>query len=127
MGFAFKMGDSFNTEIELCGIRMGLKLAWDNGFTHIQVEFDCEFAIKLITSGDPLLHPWDSLILDCKDFLSCPWDVSLSHTLREGNSCADFIANWSHSYSGLVLLVEPLPGLGTFLFNDVASTLVPRP
>ncbi|KAK9284067.1 hypothetical protein L1049_012327 [Liquidambar formosana] len=31
MGFAFKMGYSFSTETELCGIRMGLKLAWDNG------------------------------------------------------------------------------------------------
>ena len=40
----------------------------------------------------PIFHRYTCVIHEIKRLLHREWDVTLEHTLREGNSCADFLA-----------------------------------
>lgn len=56
------------------------------------------------------------------------WEVRLMHTLREGNSCADFMAKAGADQQALFELVhDPPAGLRPLLFADAVGTSFPRP
>ncbi|KAK8487758.1 hypothetical protein V6N11_009790 [Hibiscus sabdariffa] len=50
IGFNKKIGLSSPLQAELWGIYIGLCLAWDHNYKHVQVQFDCSEALKLISS-----------------------------------------------------------------------------
>ncbi|XP_057418651.1 uncharacterized protein LOC130712852 [Lotus japonicus] len=78
---------------ELLAIYYGLNLAWDYGARKVECQSDSLDAVNLVLSNPSQRHMYASLIWDIKDLLARAWDVQLYHTLREGNACADFLAN----------------------------------
>jgi len=63
------------------------------------------------------------LIQNIKDLLNLDWKASLNHTLREGNSCADFLAKTgASSTSEYVVYIPPPTGLSDLLDSDSAGT-----
>ncbi|MCI73570.1 ribonuclease H, partial [Trifolium medium] len=52
------------------------------------------------------------------------WNVSIDHTLREGNTCADFLAKLgASSKSSLVILDVPPTELSSLLSADVGAMM----
>ncbi|KAK9286474.1 hypothetical protein L1049_014871 [Liquidambar formosana] len=125
-GYAFDMGIAYSLDAKICSIRLGLKIAWDIGFRHLWVESDCEVAVNLILLGDHSFHSSGHIILDCREYLLRNWNCRISHVHREGNKCADFLANWGHDYCGLTLLTSPPTGLGSLILDDIVGLPVAR-
>jgi ribonuclease HI len=110
---------------ELSAIYHGLIMAKDLGYAEIACHSDSIVCINLINGPIERYHIYDVLIQDIKNLLHYT-NVTVSHTLREGNQCADFIAKLGASYIDLLLHESPPAGLDNFLRSDAAGTLFLR-
>lgn len=70
----------------------GLSHAWRNGYREVICESDSMMALNLIKDGADLFHPHASIMGNIHIVIAEDWNVELRHTLREGNSCADWLA-----------------------------------
>jgi methylase of polypeptide subunit release factors len=62
-------------------------------------------AIKLITEPVDVWHHYTAILNNIKDILKRDWQVLILHNFREGNICADYLANNNVIY----LFIPPLP------------------
>ena len=97
VGFAGNAGIDSAIGAELKAIRFALQIAWERDCIEIVIERDSLLAIHKILKADIGLDHHRALIAGCWTFLKKPWKVSIQHVLREGNSCADILANWGMS------------------------------
>lgn len=105
LGFSGFCGVTTNTTSELFAIYVGLSLAWRNGYRDIVCETDSMMALNLIKDGVDLFHPHASILANIHKVMAQDWNVELIHTLREGNSCADWLAkNGASADNGVVIL-----------------------
>lgn len=74
------------------GCTAGLNLAWNVGYRCIKVELDSREALILIEKQRPASHHLMALVADINSLINRAWQVDMGHTLREGNTCADFLA-----------------------------------
>jgi len=82
--------------------------------------------INFINGPIERYHIYDVLIQDIKHLLH-QINVTVSHTLREGNQCADFMTKFGASSDIDLLLHESLPdGLINLFKSDVDDTLFLR-
>lgn len=79
---------------ELWGMLCGLEVAWDLGIQKLEVESDSQTIISCIIAAkrDGHRHTLICLILD---WTNMEWEVSFNRTYREGNICAEWLANWA--------------------------------
>ncbi|MCH83631.1 ribonuclease H protein [Trifolium medium] len=74
-----------------------------------------------------LFAVYHAIIYNIKDILTRNWRVRLVHTLREGNTCADFLvrigARNPEAYSPLV---APPDGMNLLMLADANGTLFSR-
>lgn len=96
-GFYGRIGTCNLLSAEFWVLREGLTLAWNMRIPNIEVETDSEVAVKIINDGDIRDHPDGSLIADCRQLLRRPWNAKLLFTKRDGNRCADTLAEMGHS------------------------------
>lgn len=92
LGFAGTIGVSTSLHAELCALYHGLLVAWSRGYRRLTCYSDSQIAIDLLKNEVPKFHQQAALICSIKDLLQRQWEVSILHTLREGNQCADFMA-----------------------------------
>lgn len=65
------------------------------------------------------LHAYVALIENIRGLLSLDWELSLAHTLREGNSCANFLAKLGTvSAERWRVCEEPTVGMASLLEVD---------
>lgn len=83
-------------EAKLTAILHGLSIATNLGITKLVCYSDSLLSINLISGNSSRYHVHAVLIQDIKDKLS-QMNVSLRHTLREGNHCADYFAKLGES------------------------------
>jgi len=129
-GFSGFIPDSADILLaELTAIYHGLTIAKDLGFAVVACYSDSLLAINTVKEASSKYHVYAVLIHEIKILLSQP-NVSLHHTLREGNQCADFLAKLGAT-SDVSLLTHSHPpddlrpllrtdALGTF-FLDLSS------
>jgi ribonuclease HI len=111
---------------ELRAIYHGLLLANNMGFTELTCYTDSLTCIGLIHGEASPYHVYAVLIRSIKDLLSQS-TVTLCHTLREGNQCADFLAKrGACSNDQLKIHTSPPDGLLTLLHADASGTLFLR-
>jgi hypothetical protein len=94
----------------------GLNLASYHGCTVCCCYSDSKTAIDLITKHVSVnrFHSYASVIANIKELMNLEWEVNLSHTLREGNSCADFLAKvGSSNDTKLSIWSSPPEGLNS--------------
>lgn len=84
---------------ELWGIIKGMELAWNQGVRQLIVESDSVFIIANIISRKASGYR-SSFFKQIGDWQNRDWNLIFSHTYREGNNCANWLANWA-------LAVEP--------------------
>lgn len=122
-GFSLNVGSANSLSAELFGIREGLNLAWEKGFRKVVIESDSEAAISLVKMGDVKSHPLGGLIQDCKVLIGRFWDCQISHTFREGNTSADFLAGLGSAQSErCIYWVNPPQELCPIVFADMVGT-----
>lgn len=83
---------SDNIHAELHAFWHGLTISWDAGYRNLIIQSDCLKAIRLVTNELPAFHKYINLILNIRELLARDWSAKISHTLREGNACADLLA-----------------------------------
>jgi len=81
---------------ELSAIYYGLSLARDMHIAELVCHADSLLCIGLITGPAKNYHIYAALIQDIKDMIHLS-NVTIVHTLREGNQCADFLAKMGAS------------------------------
>lgn len=87
---------------------------------------DSLHCVKLIKDPQVRYHIHDVLIQDIKELLS-QTNVSLYHTLREGNQCVDFYAKLGASSDADFLThVSPPEAVRDLLKNDAMGTFFLR-
>lgn len=62
------------------------------GIQHVRCYSDSLTALELVSKGGGELHHYASLIRTVRELVKLDWSVELVHTLREGNSSANFMA-----------------------------------
>ncbi|GAU27562.1 hypothetical protein TSUD_29940 [Trifolium subterraneum] len=104
---------------EIMAIWYGLKLCWERGFHKVLCCSDSLLSINLIKGGVTAHHRFANEILCIQKLLANDWEVTLSHTLCEGNACADVLAKLgASSDSSLVNVSSPPSELVRPLWDD---------
>ncbi|GAU45207.1 hypothetical protein TSUD_139120 [Trifolium subterraneum] len=126
-GFSgFISGSSDILLAELYTIYKGLLLAKDMSIDELVYYSDSLHCVNLIKGPQVKYHVHAVLIQDIKDLLS-QISVSLHHTLREGNPCADFFAKLGASSDvDFLTHTSPPEGVRDLLRNDAMRTLFIR-
>ncbi|KAF7809195.1 putative reverse transcriptase [Senna tora] len=92
MGFAKPLGSGNALQAELCGMLMGLDIAWKNRMKKIILESDSLEAVELAEDPSDRNHPLQYLIGKIKNYKDRDWQFVLKHTFREANKVADCLA-----------------------------------
>ncbi|KAK2392428.1 hypothetical protein QL285_065789 [Trifolium repens] len=112
--------------VELFAIYKGLLLARDMGIDELVCYSDSLHFVNLIKGPQVKFHVNAVLIQDIKELLS-QTNVSLHHTLREGNQCADLFAKLGASSDADFLThASPPEGVRDLLRNDAMRTFFLR-
>ncbi|KAJ8760729.1 hypothetical protein K2173_017824 [Erythroxylum novogranatense] len=127
LGFSGNLGVSDTLVAELKTIRQGLHIAWSHGFRHLILETDSMIALTLITTPSSRFDPLEHLVEDIQAFLHHEWSCRLQHCYREGNKCADLLANVGADSSALLHIYHsPPPSLCLQLDEDYRGVAYPR-
>lgn len=113
-------------QAELTAIHTGLSFAINFGFAPLACYTDSLLAITSIKEDCSKFHVYAVLIHEIQQLLSHE-NVSLHHTLREGNQCADFLAKLgASSDEELVMHSQPPEDLRPLIRSDASGTLFLR-
>uniref|UniRef100_A0A5B7C5B3 RNase H type-1 domain-containing protein n=1 Tax=Davidia involucrata TaxID=16924 RepID=A0A5B7C5B3_DAVIN len=108
------------------GIREGLKVMLDITKSKAVVESDCISAISMLKDKTTARGEYDVLIQDCWLYALMFQTCIFSHTLREGNQCADHMANLGVKQVEMTILDLPPPGLAPLVLADSAAVKFAR-
>ncbi|WJX23886.1 hypothetical protein P8452_13068 [Trifolium repens] len=127
-GYSRKIGSCDALHAEMWGMYLGMDLAWRQGITHLHVESDSKVLVDMVTNRVKLDGRTPTLVLRIKHLLALSWQVILSHTWREGNRSADWLANFSYSLDSfdIHVLETPPRELQSMLFDDISGACMPR-
>jgi len=113
-------------QAELSAIYFGLSIAINLGFAPLACYSDSIHAITSIKEPCSKFHVYAVLIHEIQELLSHA-NVSLHHTLREGNQCADFLAKLGASSNDKLLThSQPPDELRPLIRLDALGTLFLR-
>ncbi|CAN1254857.1 Putative ribonuclease H protein At1g65750, partial [Linum perenne] len=91
-GFASNLDSCLITRAEIRAIIQGMEVAWFLGIRRLHIQCDSLLAVKLLLQKGEPLHQYSALILASRN-----WEVTISHTFREGNIVADLLAHHGHT------------------------------
>lgn len=120
-GYYGKLDVCTSLKAEFHAMFVGLEVLKSKQLKEVIVETDFQVAYNLIRSQEDKGHQLTALIEDVKALIQ-ELNLSVHHSLREGNQCADFLAKLGASQElPFVYLVEPIPYLTPFLKSDEAG------
>ncbi|GKV09980.1 hypothetical protein SLEP1_g21408 [Rubroshorea leprosula] len=111
-GFLVNIGKTTSLVAELWGLREGLKLCLSLGISWLIAEMDTSVAVKMILDNGNTRGQGAALVMDIKTISGRFSSFVLRHTLREGNTTADFLVSLGHTAcNGITFLDSPPVGL----------------
>ncbi|KAF7821947.1 ribonuclease H [Senna tora] len=123
-GFSGSIGQSTNMLAELAAIRAGLQIGSGMSGGNIVLETDSLEAIRLIEKENSHYHIYGAIIEDIQVMFQTYPRWRITHVLREGNQCADFMAKLGSSNDEeYVVWEDPPDGISLMLLADRISTL----
>jgi ribonuclease HI len=127
-GYSRKLGDCDALHAEMWGMYLGLDLAHQQGIKKLHVESDSKVLIDMVTKKKNFNGNIPTLVRRIRQLLQLNWQVHLSHTWREGNRSADWLANFSYTLSSFDVhfLESPPRELQSLLFDDISGACMPR-
>ncbi|CAN1269113.1 Putative ribonuclease H protein At1g65750, partial [Linum perenne] len=96
--FAANLGRCSIMRAKLRAAEFGLMIAWDRGFRKIHLQVDSLPAVTTILGNQEEESRHSRTLDSVREPLSREWDVTISHTFREGNRVADLLAHHSHTF-----------------------------
>lgn len=91
------------------------------------VESDSNAMVQVLNRDGESRPETDTLITDCNSLMRKIQDVELVHVYREGNYCADFLANMGQNCEwGTRILNHPPEGIQDFLNRDARNIATRR-
>ncbi|XP_019181390.1 PREDICTED: uncharacterized protein LOC109176414 [Ipomoea nil] len=122
-GFVTKVGLTDSFSAELWGLREGLQLCLEEGLDRVWVELDSAAVVAILNGGFKQRDALDTLISDCLHLLDRIPNHRVSHIEREGNKCADWLANLGQEVDWGTTILEDAPTeLTTLLHYDACNT-----
>jgi ribonuclease HI len=104
---------------EILAILHGLKLCWERGFRKVLCCSDSLLSVNLIKQGVTVHHRFANEISCIRKLLNNAWEVNLTHTLREGNACADVLAKLGANSDSSLVIIDTAPSdLARPLWDD---------
>jgi ribonuclease HI len=92
-GFAKQLGICSAFMAELWGVLEGLRFAWRMGYRAVELEVDSTSVVKVIRVGATSSAMGVALLEGIGRLLEFEWEVKVTHSYREANTCADALAN----------------------------------
>jgi len=82
----------------------------------------------MVTNNCKINGTIPSFVQRIQDILRREWHTQVIHTWREGNRCADWLANFSLSLNSwnLVVLKSPPNELQNLMFDDISGACMSR-
>lgn len=118
-GFGGNIGFSSILQAELLALYHGLRVAWDQGHRHLVCYSDSTLAIQLVNTTVNPWHLFAPIISNIKDLMARDWHLQLSHTWREANATADFMAKMgANCNEAWQEFAEPPDGILPLLQDD---------
>ncbi|KAI5310976.1 hypothetical protein L3X38_030080 [Prunus dulcis] len=126
-GFAVNLGIGQVLEVELWGIYLGLKIAWDIGCSSaVVLESDSATAVHLLNKNVEHFHPLATMLWGCQDYINKNWVCSIHHVYRECNMVADKVAELSSCLElGLSTFQDPSDSIRSFLSEGLLGVCRP--
>ncbi|CAN1132850.1 Putative ribonuclease H protein At1g65750, partial [Linum perenne] len=125
--FSVNLGKCSITRAELRGTIIGLDLAWEAGHRKVAVQVDSRVVIDLLKATEQPSHQFAGEIHTLRQLLCREWETSFSHTYREGNKAADYLAGIGHKFPlGYHAIATTDCNLGFFLRHDCMGITEPR-
>jgi ribonuclease HI len=126
-GFSGYLGIANNTFAELMALYHGLKIAREAGNNRLFCYSDSKTVLDLLSTDMNSFHCYAATIANIQDLLKLEWDVSVRHSLREGNFCADFLATLgSANEAKLSIWESPPSNMQNLLLSDALRVPYPR-
>ncbi|CAI0435346.1 unnamed protein product [Linum tenue] len=117
--FTANLGVCTITRAELVGAIHGLKMAWDQGHKKVQLLLDSITAIRILSAGEKQNQRYYNITRQFQELINRNWEVQVSHTYRECNRAADFLANKGHEVSvGNHIVSSSDSGLSFWILYD---------
>lgn len=103
VGFSKGLGIATNNFAEALAVWIGVRLLKERVYSKIIVEGDLKLIIDYFNSKANI--PWEikDMLEDCKSILQEIQNVKICHSLREGNSVADAMANLGVNEENLII------------------------
>ncbi|CAN1173743.1 Putative ribonuclease H protein At1g65750 [Linum perenne] len=125
--FAANLGRCSIMRAELRAAQFGLMIAWDRGFRRIHLQLDSQAAISAIRGGQDEDSRHSRTLDSINELLCRAWDVTISHTFREGNTVANLLAHHGHSLDfGLHIDCMYPNEVDRAIWHDHVGTCFPR-
>lgn len=127
-GFAKNLGYCHAFIAELWGVCLGLQLAASQGHPNIEVQIDSQVVVSLLHGSGSSTSMGRGLLSRIRVLLQKFQAFRVLHTYREGNVCADILANMGCNSGdlGLLLYERPPVCIGHALNHDLMGTLYPK-
>ncbi|CAN1142651.1 Putative ribonuclease H protein At1g65750 [Linum perenne] len=125
--FSINLGRCSIMRAELRGLIEGLKRAWESGFRRVDARVDSQAILSLIRGDNLTDHPHGVEVAALRELIERDWEVTISHTYREGNSAADYLADLGHGFPlGVHQITSYDCNLNYFLRRDCIGISEPR-
>ncbi|KAK4258121.1 hypothetical protein QN277_007613 [Acacia crassicarpa] len=128
-GFARKLGSCSANKAELWGVLTGLQVAKICNLEQIIVECDSVAVVQLLSKlqADGIADSDTTLLTEIYRFLQKFSSVACVHVYREGNKCADSLANLSFDQEDFFVCFDtPLGVIVDCLYSDSRGISYPR-
>lgn len=107
------------------GYPQRVEVAWNKGLWKIIIESDFASIVNILKMGTTGVGS-NKFFKRIKQWQQRDWEVEYSHVLRKGNSCADWLTNWSLSHEmGFHWIESPSGELASLVFRDFSGVSVP--
>ncbi|XP_061366910.1 uncharacterized protein LOC133310048 [Gastrolobium bilobum] len=111
-----------------CGGVIYDECAWNAGYRNIIIENDSTSVPTVLTRNGAAVRE-NHLISHIQTWIDKIWSVTFRHTLRESNSCVDWLANFILDYEGqenYLIWHEPPTSIQFLLLADLSAVGRPR-
>lgn len=127
-GFAKSLGRCTAFVAELWGVYLGLQIAVDRGFPKIVLQVDSQAVATMISGLHHAAGIGRNLLIRIRELLSKLSEFLVLHVYREGNMCADVLANegCGNLSSQLVIFEHAPASVGYALRQDLLGISTPR-
>lgn len=118
LGYFGRMTANSSLQTEIWSIYRGLTIILEKGWANMSIESDSQTAVILFNEGANPNHPQSNILNDGK-YLLGRTGCTLTHTYREANQCADFLARLgAEQDEELVVTANPPQGIREFMTRD---------